>query len=274
MQENLAAGREDLASFVDSVAVHQHRDHVAHAQAFDGRPLAEWALDVAAASKTGYVLPRRIFVQPGDRSGIERPLGGAGRVLVLRVVGLDRTVYHRHRDSQRHMAAVGIPAVDQQKIAKSSFHDLALDRCHVRAAADIGTGVAVFCPPAAVVTAAVRAHAVQEDPRVGSHALSGAKTLRAPLQFNHQAVVLVRAIGAQVPESVPRDAQHAIAHRVDPARVLMLGVDQPSGPTAQIPAVEQTDRFLRRDRCFRFGRSRCGWRRCYEHQSTDELGCV
>ena len=126
--------------------------------------------------------------------------------------------------------------------------------------------------PAAIIAVSLRPDAVQEDAGVAGHALARAEVLRPPLHFRHQPVVLVRPIGAQVPEPVAGDANHPITNGVDAARVLAFGVDQPSRPPlrslplksliAVLGAIGPSGSAARRACPARRIRATCNRRRC------------
>ena len=162
LQEYSTGGGEDLASFVNSLAVDQDSDAVASADAFDTRPLAVRTLHVALASKTRNVLPRRVLVHPSYCRVTEDLPGGLGIILILRIIGRNMTLSDGHSGPHGDGAAIRVSALDEQKVAEAPFHYLALDSRLVCPAANVVASVAPPRSPPAIITGSIGPHAVQE----------------------------------------------------------------------------------------------------------------
>ena len=143
LQEDLAGGGEDVVGFVDMLAVDKDRDAIAGANAFDPSPLAERAFYVVTASKPGTSC-HAVFLCSQAIAPLVRVCSAAVWIeLVFRIIASSHDARRRGRCADGHVAAVGVSAMDQQQVAETAFHHLALDGRLVGAAADVGARVAV-----------------------------------------------------------------------------------------------------------------------------------
>src|SRR5581483_4783008 len=200
LEQDLAFGVAAHGTVVDDVAVENVGDIAPLADAFEGVPFAGRLFHVLFAAEAEHVLPVGIAIEPVDAAARELLLHSAGLVVGLHAaLGAGGPIL----DFARQLGHV--LAFDEDEVAGAALDHLALDRFEPDPA-----GGAVF------------ADAMEQDAAVARRLFSRRPGLVAPLELDHEVIVLVLLLGHEAAVNLAGNADHAVRHAEDLERIVVL----------------------------------------------------
>ena len=189
LQEDAALAGLALEGFVHLHAVDEILERVALGDDLETGPFAGRRFDVILAAEAFDVLPVGGAMLPVEATGGHRATRGAGRPDGL-LVGIDAGF---GADRGREHGAVGELRREHEDVADAAFDDLGLDAGHPAAA-----------------HGALRSPAMDEDTVVARSLLAFAPRLLAPLELDHEVVVLEAVEGRDASVAVAADVEQAV----------------------------------------------------------------